>query len=243
MKKHALLCTGLVLIIFAGSHLTVIAAETATKEPTVTTKKTAPAPNLGELFKLHWFDRVKLFREENKKLTTKDNVILLGDSITEGFKVSKYFPDRQVLNRGIGADVVGNALPESDKRGILRRMDESIFDCSPAHVFLLIGINDIGMGHKPETIETGYRKILDEVKTRAPAVRLHVQSVLPTRGNFAKHNSKVNELNERLQKVAKEFGDDYIDLHLKMADDKGELKEELTGDGLHLKDPGYKIWK
>src|SRR4051812_2487094 len=166
MKKHALLCTGLVLIIFAVSHLTVIAAETATKEPTVTTKKTAPAPNLGELFKLHWFDRVKLFREENKKLTTKDNVILLGDSITEGFKVEKYFPDRHVLNRGIGADIVGNALPESDKRGVLRRMDESIFDCSPGQVFLLIGINDLGMGHKPETIEAGYRQVLETLKTR-----------------------------------------------------------------------------
>jgi len=243
MKKHALLCTGLVLIIFAVSHLTVIAAETATKEPTVTTKKTAPAPNLGELFKLHWFDRVKLFREENKKLTTKDNVILLGDSITEGFKVEKYFPDRHVLNRGIGADIVGNALPESDKRGVLRRMDESIFDCSPGQVFLLIGINDLGMGHKPETIEAGYRQVLETLKTRVPEVRLHVQSVLPTRGNFAKHNANVNDVNKRLQKLAKEFGDDYIDLHSKMADDKGELKEEFTADGLHLKDPGYQVWK
>jgi lysophospholipase L1-like esterase len=28
-----------------------------------------------------------------------------------------------------------------------------------------------------------------------------------------------------------------------MTDDKGELKKEFTADGLHLKDPGYKIWK
>jgi lysophospholipase L1-like esterase len=243
MNKRALLSTGFVLIVIAVLRTTLVAAETATKEPTVTTKKTAPAPNLAAMFKQHWTDRVKLFREENKKLTTKNNVILLGDSITEGFNVSKYFPDRHVLNRGIGADIIGNALPKSDKRGILRRMDESIFDCRPADVFVLIGINDLGMGHKPETIETGYRQILEEVKSRAPDVKLHVQSLLPTRGNFAKHNANVNDLNKRLQKLAREFGDDYIDLHSKMADDQGELKEEFTADGLHLKDPGYQVWK
>jgi lysophospholipase L1-like esterase len=243
MNKRALLSVGLVVIGVAVVDVRLAAAETATKEPTVTMKKTAPAQDLAALFKYHWVERVKLFREENKKLDTKKNVILLGDSITEGFNVSKYFPDRHVLNRGIGADVVGNALPESDKRGILRRMDESIFDCSPAEVFLLIGINDLGMGHKPETMEAGYRKILEEVKTRTPDVRLYVQSVLPTRGNFAKHNAHVIDLNKRLQKLAKEFGDDYIDLHSKMADDKGELKDEFTADGLHLKDPGYQLWK
>src|SRR3954453_22050451 len=243
MKKHALLCTGLVLIIFAVSHLTVIAAETATKEPTVTTKKTAPAPNLGELFKLHWFDRVKLFREENKKLTTKHNVILLGDSITEGFNVGKHFPDRHVLNRGIGADIIGNKLPDSDKRGILRRMDESVFDCNPSDVFLLIGINDLGMGHKPDVIEAGDREILEQIKKKAPNVHVHIQSLLPTRGNYAKHNANVIDVNKRLQKLAKEFGYDFIDLHSKMTDDKGELKKDFTADGLHLKPPGYKLWK
>jgi curved DNA-binding protein CbpA/lysophospholipase L1-like esterase len=199
--------------------------------------------NFGVLFNLHWIDRVKFFRDENKTLATEHNVILVGDSTTEGFSAPKYFPDWHVLNRGIAADVVGNALPQSDKRGILRRMDESIFDCSPADVFLLVGINDIGMGHKLETIENGYRKILERVKSRAPEVKLHVQSVLPTRGNFAKHNANVNDLNKRLHILAKEFGDDYIDLHSKMADDKGELREEFTADGLHLTDPGYQVWK
>jgi lysophospholipase L1-like esterase len=211
--------------------------------PAVTTRKPSQGINLSELFNQHWIERVKLFREENKKLTTRDNAILVGDSITEGFSVPKYLPGRHVLNRGIAADIIGDVLPESDHRGILRRMDESIFDCRPAHVFLLIGINDLGMGHKPETIETGYRKILEEVKNGAPDVRVHIQSVLPTRGKFGKHNPNVNELNNRLQKCAKDFRYDYVDLHSKMIDDNGELKEEFTGDGLHLKDPGYQMWK
>jgi len=169
--------------------------------------------------------------------------VAFGDSITEGFDVPTYLPGRRVLNRGIGADVIGNALPADDKRGVLKRLDESIFDCAPRDVFLLIGINDLGDGHTPQVMEAGYREILDRVKKHSPAVRIHLQSVLPTRGNFAKHNANVKDFNSRLQKLAKDFDYDFIDLHALMADDKGELKSDLTTDGLHLKDPGYKIWK
>ena len=66
------------------------------------------------------------------------NVVLLGDSITEGFDVTKFLPGRRVLNRGIGGDVIGNALPADDKRGILARLDESVFNCAATDVFLLI---------------------------------------------------------------------------------------------------------
>jgi lysophospholipase L1-like esterase len=148
-----------------------------------------------------------------------------------------------VLNRGIGADVIGNGLPENDNRGILRRMDESIFHCAATDVFLLIGINDLGSGSTPQVMERGYREILQRVRLKAPDLRIHVQSVLPTRDKYAKHNANVNDFNARLQKLAAEFGYDYIDLHSLMKDDKGELKAAFTGDGLHLNAEGYKVWQ
>jgi hypothetical protein len=85
---------------------------------------------------MHYVNRVKAFKEQNQQL---QHVVLLGDSITEGFDVPTYFPGRRVLNRGIGADVIGNALPDDDPRGVLRRLDESVFDCAATDVFLLIG--------------------------------------------------------------------------------------------------------
>jgi lysophospholipase L1-like esterase len=204
------------------------------------TKKPTPAPDWRALFQLHYATRVQEFRQQNLQF---QNVVLVGDSITEGFDIAKYFPDRRILNRGIGADVIGNALAEGDRRGVLKRLDESIFNCAARDVFLLIGINDLGDSHTPETMEAGYREILEKVKKRTPAVRMHIQSVLPTRGSHAKHNANINDFNHRLQKLAKEFDYDFIDLHSKMTDDRGELKKEFTADGLHLKDPGYKVWK
>jgi lysophospholipase L1-like esterase len=92
-------------------------------------------------------------------------------------------------------------------------------------------------------MEQGYREILQRIKSETPRVRVHVQSVLPTRDNYAKHNANVVDFNGRLKKLAEEFGYDYLDVHALMADDKGELKAEYTGDGLHLNEAAYKVWQ
>src|SRR5215212_9732111 len=70
-----------------------------------------PATDWNALFKLHWQNRVRAFKEQN---LAWQNVVLLGDSITEGFDVTKHFPGRRVLNRGIGADVIGTTMPTDD---------------------------------------------------------------------------------------------------------------------------------
>jgi lysophospholipase L1-like esterase len=228
---------GMLIVLVAALTTESVAADAKTDPPSA---KSQPAPDWRALFQMHYTQRAQEFREQNQIF---QNVVFVGDSITEGFDVTKYFPNHRILNRGIGADVIGNELPADDKRGVLKRMDESFFDCSARDAFLLIGINDLGDSHTPETMEAGYRDILDRVKKQAPRLKVHVQSLLPTRGNFAKHNTNVNDFNERLQKLSKEFGYDYVDLHSLMTDDKGELKQELTADGLHINAEGYKIWK
>jgi lysophospholipase L1-like esterase len=211
-------------------------------EPANSPAKTNASPpvDLGAMFRMHWDNQVRSFKEQNLAWR---NVVLLGDSITEGFSVAKYLPGRRVLNRGIGADIIGNALPADDHRGILRRLDNSVFDCAATDVFLMIGINDLGAGHTPDVMAEGYREILTRIHDTAPAVRVHVQSVLPTRGKYAKHNALVLEFNQRLRKIAAEFSCDYIDLHKLMSDEKGELKAEFTPEGLHLNEAAYLVWR
>ena len=238
LKRFAVVCAWSVLLL--STHAT------ADSPAPAEAKKPAAKPNLGDVFKQHYNNRVKLFREQNKTIAQHPdvkNVVLVGDSITEGFNVDKLFPDRHVINRGIGADVIGNDLPATDNRGVLRRLPESVFDCNPIDVFILIGINDLGSGHTPEVIESGYRELLKTIKQKSPKVRVHVQSVLPCRDRYAKHNANVLDVNRRLEKLAKESLYDYIDLHSQMTDDKGELKKEFTADGLHLQAPAYQVWK
>src|SRR5262245_5697079 len=119
------------LCLIAFTSISIVNA--ATNAPTA-----KPEPDLAAMFKMHWENRVRAFKEQNLGL---QNIVLLGDSITEGFEVTKYFPGRRVLNRGIGADVIGNDMPTNDFRGVLQRLDNSVFDCAATDVFILIGIN------------------------------------------------------------------------------------------------------
>ena len=211
--------------------------KTAEKPKTAEPKKDV---DWGAIFRMHYNNRVTAFREQNEVFR---NVVLLGDSITEGFAVPEYFPGRRMLNRGIGADVIGNDLPADDPRGVIRRLDCSVFDCAATDVFLMIGINDLNGGRGVDTMETGYRELLRQIKSHSPAVRVHVESLLPTRGQFAKHNAPVREFNARLKRLAAEFGYHFVDLHHLFTDAGGELKSEFTADGLHLTEPGYHVWR
>jgi lysophospholipase L1-like esterase len=192
------------------------------------------------LFKIHYDNRVRSFREQNLVF---QNVVLVGDSITEAFEVTHFFPGRRILNRGIGADVIGNGLPSDDRRGVLRRLDASVFHCAATDVFLMIGVNDINADRSVDTMEEGYREILRQIRDRAPAVRVHVESLLPTRGVFAKNNAPIKEFNRRLKRMAEEFGYKYLDLHPLFVDEQGELKAAFTADGVHLTEPAYEIWR
>jgi lysophospholipase L1-like esterase len=215
-------------------------AQATNASPSNVVAPAAKKNDMAAFFQMHWTDRVHAFNEQNLAWR---NVVLLGDSITEGFDVAKYFPGRRVLNRGIGADVIGNGLPADDTRGVLRRLDSSVYDCAATDVFILIGINDLGNGHNVDEMAQGYREMVQNIRTNAPTVRIHIQSVLPTRGNFAHHNPNIIAFNERLQKLAAEFGCDYLNLHDLMTDEHGELKAEFTREGLHLTAPAYVVWQ
>jgi lysophospholipase L1-like esterase len=224
----------------AGGGIAPIGSGQQTAEKT---KAAGPKKDVdwGAIFRIHYHNRVNSFREQNLLFR---NVILLGDSITEGFELTKYFPGRRVLNRGIGADVIGTAQPSADDpRGVIWRLDCSVFDCAATDVFLMIGINDLNSGRVVDTMETDYRELLRRIKSHAPAVRVHVQSLLPTRGGHAKQNAPVREFNQRLKRLAAEFSYDFLDLHRLFTDASGELKPEFTADGLHLTEPGYQVWR
>ena len=91
-------------------------------------------------------------------------------------------------------------------------------------------------------MERGYERLLAELKEHCPATRVYVQSVLPLRGRWAGHNERVLEVNAGLKGMADRHGHVYLDIHQFLRDERGELKEKLTGDGLHLNSAGYLEW-
>jgi hexosaminidase len=168
----------------------------------------------------------------------KGEIIFLGNSITDGCEWSELFGNRKCLNRGISADVTD---------GVLLRLN-AITRVKPAKIFLMIGINDLGLERSVEETAANYELIIQRIKKETPKTKLFIESVLPVnpdRPGKISHTGKtekIKELNIKLKALAAKYDCRYVDLFQIMADSNDHLKKEYSLDGIHLTYKGYKAW-
>lgn len=195
--------------------------------------------------RLNYQQWVELLARESDSIAERqvDNLaVLLGDSITLWFSQNFLPAHKTWLNQGISGEKT---------KGLLRRL-HLLDRASPEMLFVMIGINDILAGIGDETILANYRLILQDLRVTHPQTRIIVQSILPHSGEKATWegrdrlleipNARVRELNRQLQAIAHEENAFFLDLYPLFADDRGNLRIELSTDGLHLNAEGYKVW-
>ena len=182
--------------------------------------------NWKEIFRQHYEDRVNLFIEENK--TAKDvDIVFLGDSLTEGYDVQKFYPDYNVLNRGIGGDTTF---------GVEKRLKESVYDADPKLTAMLIGANNF------DTMMDNYESILKSFKENAPEMKVILLSLTSMTREWGKNNQKAIKNNEKIKEYARDYEYTFVDLYNPLLDkNTNELKEEYTIDGGHLTEEGYQV--
>lgn len=188
------------------------------------------------LFSTYYHQRATLFNVLPK---TNDDIIFIGNSITDGGEWSELFNDLQIKNRGISGDI---------SAGVLNRIDE-VANRKPAKVFLMIGVNDLARGISADSVVKNILLIASYLRQETPSSKLFIQSILPVNdfyNKFQGHTGKakqIKEVNDALSKNAAAYHFTYIDLHSFFCNEEGKLKRELSNDGLHLKGEGYLLWK
>ena len=187
----------------------------------------------------HYCERLRAFAAENVE---PGGIVFVGSSHLELFDTATLLPGRRIVNRGICGDRIGIG-----QRGILRRLDVSVFDCRPSVIVLENGANDLGelwRTRQPsiDRIAECYERVVETIRRRLPAVSLCLINVLPTSGAYAGMSPLVPPLNDRLEQIAKRYGCAYLDFYHDVVDDTGELRHDLTCDGLHLNPGGYRLW-
>lgn len=185
----------------------------------------------------HYYNRKSLFENQPN---TDNEIIFLGNSITEGGNWKQLFPNVNAINRGISGDVTD---------GIIYRLDE-VVSSKPSKIFLLIGTNDLARGRSVSYVINHSRQIIEQISKTSPKTKLYVQSILPINpnigDNFSGHKSNKKEIlavNKALKKMVGELNYKYIDLHKPFRNFRGYLKPTFSHDGLHLNDAGYDHWK
>lgn len=183
----------------------------------------------------HYNLRLDFFK---KMPNQKKEIIFLGNSLTEGGKWQELFNRKHVINRGISGDVT---------YGILARLDE-VLASRPAKIFLLCGVNDMKRGTPNAMILANFRKIINRVKVQSPGTKLLIQSLLPVNEEMLPpsyvnvRNVKIDDINNSLKALCNQTGVTYLDLHPAFADQRGNLRKELSIDGLHLRQASYILW-
>lgn len=168
--------------------------------------------------------------------------VLAGDSLSLWFPPDLLPTGRTWLNQGISGET---------SSGLLKRL-KALDMTEPETVFIMIGINDLIRGIDDQTLLNNYREIVRDLRWVHPDTQIVVQSILPHSAEqatwegrarlLAIPNSRIRQLNRELEAIAIAEGAFYLNLHPLFTDDRGNLRPELSTDGLHLNDRGYLVW-
>jgi lysophospholipase L1-like esterase len=194
----------------------------------------AQAPEFTET--TYYRQRASLFEQLP---VNNDDVIILGNSITDGGEWGELFGDLHFKNRGISGDVV---------EGVKRRLN-AVTVGQPKKIFLMIGTNDLSRGASNEYIINGIKEIAAMVHKQSPRTQLYVQSIFPVNPTFSTfkghtcHTQDIIEINQALKDGASAGGYTFVDVHSALKDSENHMNANYTNDGLHLLGPGYIVWR
>lgn len=183
----------------------------------------------------YWHQKQTLF--ESLPASPED-IVMLGNSITDGGEWAEILDNVHVRNRGISGDTTD---------GVLQRLG-SITDGRPAKLFLMIGINDFAQGISGDSIARNIEQIICRIKAESPETEVYVQSILPISDEITlfpghkAHMSEVAPTNAMIRAVCERQGVTYVDLYSSFVTPDGKLDLKYSNDGLHLLGEGYKLW-
>ena len=161
-----------------------------------------------------------------------NEIIFLGNSITDYCDWNELFGNQRIKNRGISADVIS---------GVIERLDE-VTESHPDKIFLLIGINDLQRKQTPDQILKDYEHLIELIKEKSPATKIYIQSLLPTkRPNL--NNTDIIKINQGLLILADRNNLTFIDLFDKFKTENNEMNMDYSFEGLHPNGKGYLVWK
>lgn len=183
-----------------------------------------------------YYQRASLF---DSLPVDSDDIIMLGNSLTNGCEWHELLGNPNVKNRGITSDVI---------QGVYDRLGP-IIEGRPAKIFLMIGVNDISHDLTADSIATAYVGLIRHIRENLPETELYVQSCLPINISYnqflrmADKEQTILDVNSRVSAMSDSMGFTWIDLYSRFVDADGHMKRTLTNDGLHLLGEGYLLWR
>jgi GH35 family endo-1,4-beta-xylanase/lysophospholipase L1-like esterase len=176
------------------------------------------------------------------------DVYFQGDSITRRWGATDYpellehwrktFHGWNAANFAWGGDSTHNML--------WRMRHGELGGMSPRVVVLQAGANNLPWRGEASAADVddvvgGIRTLVDEFHQRLPEAEIILTAMFPRRQN-RELRPAIQKINERLAALAEGRGLRFLNINEGLVDKLGELRTEVSRDGLHLEAPGYEVW-
>jgi len=184
---------------------------------------------LEELVKEYYENKLVIYEEENEKYDDYEvDVAFIGDSLTDGYDLQKYYPQYVTSNRGIAGETT---------IGLEKRLKLSVYDLKPKVVVMLIGANNI------YSMFENYENILIGLKENLPNTKVVLISLTSMGDEWGVKNEIASFNNVKIKMLAEKYGFEYVDMFTALFDiEENEIKAEYTTDGGHLTEKGYEVF-
>jgi len=174
------------------------------------------------------------------------DALFIGDSRLQGFGFWSGLPATYYCATGFHIYKYESTKVVQTEEGKVPIFDAMPYDAF-TKIYIKVGLNELGYGTEKNFEET-YAELIAKLREYEPRAIIYVHAILPVTAeksetDKAHNNPNIAERNAALKEFAKEQKAYFLDAGPVLSDDAGNLKPEMTSDGIHLKPEYMKIWR
>ena len=176
-----------------------------------------------------------------------NNDLFIGDSIFTGLYLYGYLDHRNVA-AAVGYTPYGAQTTVFDENYYSGSAVDYAKKMQPTRIIIMLGSNCLSPQTDFDDFETGYRGLLNTLKTECPNSKILVVSVPPitSDSSLASYsgitNTIINNGNNVIKSLCDELGITYYDVNSVLKDENGYFKADYAEvDGLHFKGTTYPV--
>ncbi len=224
-------------------------AESYTSESSTQASSSAPTPVLSSVQTVHSSPAeptVSAQEKPNVPAGYFDDAVFIGDSRTEGLRNydglsgATYYAVKGLMVNTIFTK------PAITLNGSKVTVMQALKQKKYGKVYIMLGVNELGWSSS-ETFFQDYGKAIDQIKKDQSKAEIYVQSILPVTAKKSAsdkvyNNKQIDYYNRELKKMAEKKEVHFLEVNKAVSDEKGNLPENASVDGIHLNSDYCKKW-
>lgn len=173
------------------------------------------------------------------------DAVFIGDSRMQGVYEYAGMEEADFLAK-ISMTIYNMMNTKVSTNGHNETVREALTERRYGKIYIMVGLNEMGTADTDYFIRH-YRDVLEEIRSLQPDAIIVIQAIMHVTGEKERedpifNNAGINERNEALKELADGKDIFYIDVNEVYDDENGNLRQDVTADGVHILGNCYEPW-